>query len=63
MKLKWKHKQTIGKIKIIDEEVIRMLKLGATFELTPAYTVYYKNGKEKKIKLNHLSIRLKKWSY
>jgi len=60
MKLKWKHDKDIGKIKIKSKEVIRMLKLGATFELTPAYTVYYKNGKEKKIVLNHVSLRLKK---
>lgn len=60
MKLKWKHDKDIGKIKIKSEEVIRMLKLGATFELTPAYTVYYKMGKEIKTKLNHLSLRLKK---
>ena len=60
MKLKWKHKQDIGKIKINSDEVIRMLKIGATFELTPAYTVYYKNGKETKTKLNHVSLRLKK---
>ncbi len=60
MKLKWKHKRNIGKIKIIDKEVIRMLKIGATFELTPSYTVYCKDGKEIKTKLNHVSLRLKK---
>lgn len=37
-----------------------MLKIGATFELTPAYTVY-RNGDGTEIKtiLNHLSLRLK----
>ncbi len=59
MKLKWKHKQTIGKVKLIDKEVIRMLKIGAEFILTPSYTVYYKKGKEFKIEFKHLSIRLK----
>ncbi len=60
MKVKWKHRQTVGKIKIKDKEVIRMLLMGAEFELTPSYTVYYKNGKEIKTKLNHVSLRLKK---
>ena len=36
-----------------------MLKIGAEFELTPSYTVYYKNDKEIKTKLNHVSLRLK----
>jgi len=60
MKVKWKHKQNIGKIKITDKEVIRMLKIGATFELTPSYTVYYRHDKEIKTKLNYVSLRLKK---
>ena len=60
MKLKWRHNRNIGKIKIKDEDVIRMLKMGATFELTPSYTVYYKKGIEVKTVINHLSIRLKK---
>jgi len=60
MKVKWKHKQNVGRILRLSQEIIRMLKMGATFELTPSYTVYYKNGKEKKIKLNYVSLRLQK---
>ena len=60
MKIKWKHKQTVGKIKIKDKDIIRMLKIGAKFIITPAYTVYYKNGKERKTKLNYLSLKLHK---
>ena len=59
MKVKWRHKQNVGKIVNLSKEIIRMLKMGATFELTPSYTIYYKNGKERKIKLNHVSLRLK----
>jgi len=60
MKIKWKHKRTVGRIKIKDKEIIRMLKIGAKFILTPAYTVYYKNDKETKTKLKHVSLRLQK---
>ncbi len=61
MKLKHRHKETIGKIKIKNKEIIRMLKVGATFELTPAYTIYHNaDGTEIKTILNHLSLRLKK---
>ena len=34
--------------------------MGATFDFTPSYTVYYKNGKEVKRKLKHVSLRLQK---
>jgi len=60
MKIRWKHGRVVGRIKGLDKEIIRMLKIGAKFELTPAYTVYYKNGKEKKTKLKHVSLRLQK---
>jgi len=60
MKIKWKHNQTVGKIKFKSDEIIRMLKIGATFELTPCYTVYLKKGKEVKRVLNYVSLRLKK---
>ena len=60
MKLKWRHNRNIGKVKIKDKEVIRMLKMGASFVLTSTYTVYFRKGKETKTKLNHLSIRLEK---
>ena len=60
MKIKWKHKRTVGRIKGLDKEIIRMLKIGAKFILTPVYTVYYKNDKETKTKLNYVSLRLQK---
>ncbi len=61
MKIKWKHRQTVGRIKGLDKEIIRMLKMGATFDFTPAYTIYYdKDGNETKTKLKHVSLRLQK---
>ncbi|KKM79604.1 hypothetical protein LCGC14_1348230 [marine sediment metagenome] len=59
MKVKWRHRQTVGKIKIKNKDIIRMLKLGAIFELSPAYRTYYKGGIEYKKKLLHVSLRLK----
>lgn len=59
LKLKWRHKENVGKVKFKSEEIIRMLKLGARFELTPSYTEYLdKDGKTKKVVLNHMSLRL-----
>jgi len=61
MKIKWRHNKNIGKVKFKSKEIIRMLKLGARFELTPAYTHYLdKDGKTKKVVLNHISLRLMK---
>jgi len=60
LKLKWRHKQIIGKAKIYSKDIIEMLKLGATFELNPAYTIYYKDGGKRKIELLHISLNLKK---
>jgi len=59
MKIKWRHRQTVGKIKIKNKDIIRMLKLGAIFELSPAYRIYYKGGIKYKKKLLHVSLRLK----
>lgn len=60
MKIRWKHGRKVGRIKRLDKEIIRMLKIGAKFTLTPAYRVYYKNGKQTKTKLKHVSLRLQK---
>lgn len=59
MKIKWKHRQTVGKIKIKNKDIIRMLKLGAIFELSPAYRIYHKDGIEYKKKVLYVSLRLK----
>jgi len=60
LKVKWRHKENVGRITRLSKEIIRMLKMGATFDFTPSYTVYYKNGKEVKRKLKHVSLRLQK---
>ena len=61
MRIKWKHNKNKGKVKFQSEEIIRMLKLGAKFVLTPSYTQYLdKNGMTKKVVLNHVSLRLLK---
>ena len=60
MKIKWKHKQNIGRVFRLSKDIVRMLKLGATFDLTPAYRIYYKNDKEIKRELLHISLRLHK---
>ena len=59
MKLKWKHKQNIGRIKIKNKDIIRMLKLGAVFELSPAYRTRYRKDIRSKTKLLYVSLRLK----
>ncbi|KKM96543.1 hypothetical protein LCGC14_1177080 [marine sediment metagenome] len=58
MKIKWKHKQNVGRIIGLSKEIKRMLKMGATFDLNPSYTIYYKNGKEIKREFKHVSLSL-----
>ena len=59
MKIKWRHNKNIGKVKFKNPVIIEMLKLGAKFELTPAYRIYYdKDGKEIKREIKHISLRV-----
>jgi len=59
MKLKYRHQQDVGKIKIKVDEINEMLLKGASFDLNPAYVIYYdKDGNEIERKMTHLSLRL-----
>ena len=59
VKVKWKHDYKIGSMKVYYKDLIRMLKIGARFELTPSYTQFLdKEGNVKKVRLNHVSLRL-----
>jgi hypothetical protein len=59
MKVKWHHDYNIGKMTLKSKELIRMLKLGAKFELAPAYRITYdKDGNKKKVELMHVSLSL-----
>ena len=59
MKIKWKHGKTVGKIKIKNKDIIRMLKIGAVFELSPARETRYWKDIRSKTKILHVSLKLK----
>jgi len=59
MKIKWKHGKTVGRIKIKNKDIIRMLKLGAVFELSPARETRHWKDIRSKTKILYVSLRLK----
>jgi len=59
LKVKWKHDKNVGKIKIKNKDIIRMLKLGAIFELSSARRTRHRKGIQSKTKILYVSLRLK----